>query len=120
MALTVTVPEGFQSDEVTIKFEDTAFSKKINFCSALITRSGDNMPCLDSSINAKFPKFKKVFSHDASGGVFASDAAVNESNPSDENAALFSILNTVQDYKKPDGTYHFKLCYPGNSCYCYK
>ena len=62
LALSITVPPGFLSNEVTIKFEDKAFSKKIHFCSIFITGSGANVPCLDVNRNFQFPRCRSAFS----------------------------------------------------------
>ena len=61
LALSITVPPGFLSNEVTIKFEDKAFSKKIHFCSIFITGSGANVPCLDVDRNFQFPRCRSAF-----------------------------------------------------------
>ena len=40
-------------------------------------------------------------------------------NKNDTEAELYSILDELldneQDFRAPDGYFHFKLCYPGNS-----
>lgn len=66
--------------------------------------------------------YTKVFSHNTTGGVFANKEAVLESNPTNLNADLFSILNKLEEFRGIDGNFQFKLCYPeltgigGKSC----
>ena len=115
LGLTVTVPAGFRSKEVAIKFEDKTFSKKIHFCGAYVTAHGDHLPCLDTQRIFSLPKFLKVFSQDAAAGVFADDAEVLEANPGNSSAGLYSVLRDLEEHRKPDGTFHLKLCYPGAS-----
>jgi len=57
-------------------------------------------------------EWKKVFSHDASGGLFANLEEAKEKNVGDENALLYSILNNLEAYRTKKGYFHFKLCYP--------
>merc|ERR1711962_840611 len=56
------------------------------------------------------PKWKKVFSHDTSGGLFRSDW--KSKNTGNSSALLYSILDTMEDYRLSDGTFHLRLCYP--------
>lgn len=64
----------------------------------------------------------KVFSHNTSGGLFPNKEAVLESNPTNADADLFSILYKLDEFKDSNGNFHFKLCYPelkgigGKSC----
>jgi len=55
----------------------------------------------------------KVFGQDASDGKFFSSLqdALNK-NPTDPSANLFSILDTLENYRLFDGRLKFKLCYP--------
>ena len=55
--------------------------------------------------------WKKVFSHDATGGPFPSAEATKMSNPLDETAKLFSMMDKLPQYKVGN-KWHFKLCYP--------
>merc|ERR1712133_268746 len=57
------------------------------------------------------PKWKKVFSHDTAGGLFT-DSDWKSKNIGNPSALLYSILDTMEDYRLSDGTFHFKLCYP--------
>ena len=75
------------------------------------------------SLNALFfLGYLKVFSHNTSGGLFSNKAGVLESNPTNSNADLFSILYKLEEFKDSNGNFHFKLCYPelkgigGKSC----
>merc|ERR1711962_1894988 len=57
------------------------------------------------------PKWKKIFSHDTSGGLFT-DSDWNSKNAGNPSALLYSILDTMEDYRLSDGTFHLRLCYP--------
>ena len=54
----------------------------------------------------------KVFSHDTSGGLFTSDADALSKNKNKSSAKLFSILDTLEQFRLPNGAFHLKLCYP--------
>ena len=56
--------------------------------------------------------FLKVFSHDTAGGLFTDISDAMSKNPDNPEADLFSILDKLEDYRKPVGHFHFKLCYP--------
>ena len=57
--------------------------------------------------------WKKIFSHDVSGGVFADQEAVASSSPYDENALLYSALDKLEQYRvSQDDKFEFKLCFP--------
>ena len=57
--------------------------------------------------------FAKVFSHDSSSGeFFASQSDALNKNSDNPDAALFSILDQLEDFRQSDGRFHFKLCYP--------
>ena len=58
------------------------------------------------------PIWRKVFSHDTSGGLFANLDEVKQKNVDNEDAALFSILYDLQSMKNDAGVFHFKLCHP--------
>jgi len=58
------------------------------------------------------PLWRKIFSHDTSGGYFSNKKDAQRKNPSDPSASLFSILNTVFKMRGSDGSFHLKLCYP--------
>jgi len=64
---------------------------------------------IDLAINADFVK---VFSHDAKGGFFSSQADAASKNPNNPHADLFSILDQLERYRGSDGNFRFKLCYP--------
>ena len=59
------------------------------------------------------PLSVKVFSHDSSAGEFFSspEDAYNK-NADNENAALYSILDHLEEFRSFDGKFRFKLCYP--------
>ena len=57
-------------------------------------------------------EWKKVYSLDTSGGVFANLEEAKEKNVYDENALLYSILFDLEAYRTKEGYFHFKLCYP--------
>ena len=55
----------------------------------------------------------KVFSHNVTNGeYFSSQSDALNKNPTNPNAALFSILDTLETYRRADGKFRFKLCYP--------
>ena len=54
--------------------------------------------------------WRKVFSHDTSGGLFTSGADALTKNPTNPDAKLFSVLDELEPL--PDGTFHLKICYP--------
>ena len=57
--------------------------------------------------------WKKIFSHDVSGGVFADQEAVALSSPYDETTLLYSALDKLEQYRvSDDDKFEFKLCYP--------
>ena len=59
------------------------------------------------------PVWKKIFSHDVSGGAFADEEAVALSSPYEENALLYSALDKLEQYRvSNDDKFEFKLCYP--------
>ena len=47
-----------------------------------------------------------------SGGLWIDYAEVGSKNIDDPEAKLFSILNRLEDYRRRDGKFRFKLCYP--------
>ena len=55
----------------------------------------------------------KVFRHDSSNGDYFRDldAALNW-NFELPDATLFSILDQLENFRRPDGKFRFKLCYP--------
>jgi hypothetical protein len=59
-----------------------------------------------------------VMNHNTSGGttVFANQAAALSSNPSDPSQNLYSILNTMEGFRR-GGIFTFKLSWPGDSTY---
>ena len=63
----------------------------------------------DIEVEAK--TWKKVYSHNSVGGVFADNEEAKNKNNDDENADLYSILYDLESFRKAGG-FHFKLCYP--------
>ena len=59
-----------------------------------------------------FLGYTKIFSHNSEGGLFKSRNDAMYKNPDNSNANLFSILNQIENYRKIDGNFQFKLCYP--------
>ena len=62
-----------------------------------------------------FLGFVKVFSHNTAGGFFDasnSPADVLSKNPTDPNADLYSILDTLENFRDAEGKFTFKICYP--------
>ena len=57
-------------------------------------------------------KWRKVFSHDVSGGPFPSVGGTQLLNPLDDDADLYSIMDKLLQFKHSDGRWHFKICYP--------
>ena len=55
--------------------------------------------------------FLKIFSHDATKGIFSSTTEALSKNPDNPDAPLFSRLDQLESYRS-QGTFHFKLCYP--------
>ena len=60
----------------------------------------------------KGAEWKKVFSHDTSGGVFANLEEAKEKNIEDEDSLLYSILFKLELFRSKYGPFHFKLCHP--------
>ena len=56
--------------------------------------------------------YTKIFRHDIKGGFFANYEEAGNKNPDDEDADLFSILDTLDFFRGVDGKFLFKLCYP--------
>ena len=56
-------------------------------------------------------KWRKVYSHDITGGLFRNLIEAGRKNVDDEDAALFSILYDLDMMKDDGGLFHFKLCY---------
>jgi len=56
--------------------------------------------------------WKKVYSHDVDGGLFANLDEAKKKNIDDESASLFSVLYNLESMRNDDGVFHFKLCYP--------
>ena len=69
-----------------------------------------------------FIGYKKVFSHDTTGGLFSNKDQVLKSNPENSDADLYSKLYRLEEFRNSEGNFHFKLCYPeikgigGKSC----
>ena len=56
--------------------------------------------------------YTKIFRHDIKGGFFADYEEAAHKNADDEDADLFSILDSLDFYRGVDGKFLFKLCYP--------
>ena len=56
--------------------------------------------------------WRKVYSHDIDGGVFANLEEATKKNVDDENSKLFSRLYDLESMRDDNGLFHFKLCYP--------
>ena len=56
--------------------------------------------------------YTKIFRHDIKGGFFTDYAEAGNKNAEDENADLFSVLDTLDFFRGLDGKFLFKLCYP--------
>ena len=54
----------------------------------------------------------KIFSHNTAGGLFSSQKDALNKNPDNPEADLFSILDQLESYRKTNGNFHLKLCYP--------
>ena len=54
----------------------------------------------------------KVFSHDVTAGLFTSNKDALLKNHNDPSADLFSNLENLSTMRLPDGTFHFKVCFP--------
>ena len=69
-----------------------------------------------------FVGYRKVFSHDTTGGLFSNKDQVLKSNPENSDADLYSKLYRLEEFRNSEGNFHFKLCYPeikgigGKSC----
>ena len=57
-------------------------------------------------------QYTTIFSHDARGGVFSSQADAANKNADSPDAYLFSILDQLEEFRGSDGKFRFKLCYP--------
>ena len=58
------------------------------------------------------PKWIKVFSHDKSGGLFCNKTDALSKNQDDPGALLFSLLDTLEDMRLDDNSFHLKICFP--------
>jgi len=59
--------------------------------------------------------YVKVFNHNTAGGFFAATNSPDDvlsKNPTDPNADLYSILDTLENYRDAEGKFTFKICYP--------
>merc|ERR1711892_1197864 len=57
-------------------------------------------------------RWKKIFAHDTSGGLYADLEAAMNKNPRNEKAKLYSILDQLERFRDPEGNFHLKVCYP--------
>ena len=57
-------------------------------------------------------EYTKVFSQDVSKKLFTSYDGAGNSNPTNPDAPIFSILNQLENYRNRDGKFRLKLCYP--------
>ncbi len=48
----------------------------------------------------------------STGGFFPTNSIGHNQN--DPSANAYSIADSLEDYRRPDGSFKFKLCYPGN------
>ena len=63
----------------------------------------------------------KVFQHNTAGGLFSSLEDALNKNPDNPDADLYSILDSLENFRNQDGTFHLRVCYPelsvnGSSC----
>ena len=59
--------------------------------------------------------YVKVFNHNTAGGFFDASNSPDDvlsKNPTDPNADLYSILDTLENYRDADGKFTLKICYP--------
>lgn len=57
-------------------------------------------------------EWKKIFSHDTAGGLFANLEDAKNKNPQNENSKLFSILDQLEKFRDAEGNFELKVCYP--------
>ena len=58
--------------------------------------------------------YVKVFSHNTAGGFFNASNSPDDvlsKNPTDPDADLYSILDTLENYRDAEGKFRFKICY---------
>ena len=53
-----------------------------------------------------------VFRHDTAGGYFRDREDALSKNPNDPSAPLFSVLDTLEDYRNADNQFAFKMVWP--------
>ena len=54
-----------------------------------------------------------MFSHDTTGGLFdGTKADVMSKNPTSPSSLLFSVLNSLEKMRRPDGSFLLRICYP--------
>ena len=53
-----------------------------------------------------------LFRHDTSGGYFRDREDALSKNPNDPSAPLFSVLDTLEDYRNADNQFAFKMVWP--------
>ena len=68
-------------------------------------------------------QYTKVFSHDASQGLFTSHSDALSRNPGDPTALLYSILDQLEGFRSQEGKFRLKLCWPEldwgqGGCHC--
>ena len=54
-----------------------------------------------------------MFSHNTTGGLF--DGSMSDAlskNPTSPSSLLFSRLSTLEDWRRPDGSFLLRICYP--------
>ena len=59
------------------------------------------------------PGWTKVFSHNTTGGLF--DGSMSDAlskNPTSPSSLLFSTLSSLEDWRRPDGSFLLRICYP--------
>eukprot|EP00092_Neocalanus_flemingeri_P068675 GFUD01083998.1.p1 GENE.GFUD01083998.1~~GFUD01083998.1.p1 ORF type:complete len:279 (+),score=71.27 GFUD01083998.1:38-874(+) len=79
-------------------------------CSYLSQES--TSPGQDCEVAVKPAIWKKVFSHDTAGGLFANLDEAKQKNIDNEHAPLFSTLFNLESMRNDAEEFHFKLCYP--------
>ena len=57
-------------------------------------------------------KWRKIYTHDISGGFFENLISASRMNVGNESALLYSILYDLDLMRDDSGVFHFKLCYP--------
>ena len=64
-------------------------------------------------LSAPTGKWRKVFRHLTNNGHLFDSSSVLRVNAGNEESNIFSILDSLDNYKTGEGKYHFMLCYDG-------